>query len=310
MSTFRERGVGMSNIPTDKLRSLVALADLRSFTLAAQSLGTTQPNISVHIRQLQQMFGCQLLDKSAPGIRLTPRGEMVVSKARRFFSVHDSMLHMTRRHEPGESIRLGVPSYYAGRRVPATLIKFRQHRPGIKYRVTNGPVDEMLRNLEAGELDLALAIIQRQPNHLARHIWAEELVWVHSSATKLDPEAPVPIVSYGSESACHRAAIDTLDQAGLAYGCVLTSSDISILRAGVEAGFGVMPLPRKRAIRNQLMIWDNSPLPELPQVYVAILVRGGGGNRNAIEELADYLNDEIPAEPVSGPSPVRAKELC
>jgi hypothetical protein len=48
MSTFRERGVGMSNIPTDKLRSLVALADLRSFTLAAQSLGTTQPNISVH----------------------------------------------------------------------------------------------------------------------------------------------------------------------------------------------------------------------------------------------------------------------
>jgi DNA-binding transcriptional LysR family regulator len=295
MSTFRERGAGMLlNIPTEKLRSLVALADLRSFTLAARSLGTTQPNISIHVRQLQQMFGCPLLDKSAPGIRLTPHGEMVVSKARRFFSIHDSMLHMIRGHEAGEPIRLGVPSYYAGRRVPATLIRFRQHRPDIKYRVTKGPVDEMLRNLEAGELDIALAIIPQESNHLARHIWAEELVWVHSDATKVDPEAPVPLVSYGDESACHRAATDTLDQAGLAYRCVLTSSDISILRAGVEAGFGVMALPRKRAIRNQLMIWDNSSLPELPQVYVAILVRGSGGNRNAIEELADYLNDETP----------------
>ena len=64
----------MLNIPTDLLRTLVTVVDLRSFTRAARSLGVTQPAISAQIKRLQTLLGYDLMDKSAPGVSLTPHG--------------------------------------------------------------------------------------------------------------------------------------------------------------------------------------------------------------------------------------------
>ena len=87
------RGEGvMTNIPTELLRTLVAVVDLRSFTKAAQSLGVTQPAVSAQIKRLQGLLGTDLLDKSAPGVSLTSAGELVVNYARRLLSINDQIL--------------------------------------------------------------------------------------------------------------------------------------------------------------------------------------------------------------------------
>ena len=54
---------GMQNIPTDLLRTLVAVVNLRSFTKAAQSLGVTQPAVSAQVKRLQFLLGYELLDR-------------------------------------------------------------------------------------------------------------------------------------------------------------------------------------------------------------------------------------------------------
>src|SRR5262249_42113749 len=71
----------MINIPTELLRTFVAVVDLRSFTRAAQSLGITQPAVSAQVKRLQQLLGGELLDKSAPGVLLTAMGESVLGSA-------------------------------------------------------------------------------------------------------------------------------------------------------------------------------------------------------------------------------------
>ncbi len=65
----------MLNIPTDLLRTLVAVVEMRSFIKAAQLMGVPQPAESAQIRQLWYLLGYDVLDKSAPGVSLTPRGE-------------------------------------------------------------------------------------------------------------------------------------------------------------------------------------------------------------------------------------------
>src|SRR5436190_18227625 len=90
-----EANEGMLNIPTDLLRTLVAVVDMRSFTKAARSLSVTQPAVSAQIKRLQFLLGYELLDKRAPGVSLTPRGEIVVNHARRLLSVNDEILQST-----------------------------------------------------------------------------------------------------------------------------------------------------------------------------------------------------------------------
>jgi DNA-binding transcriptional LysR family regulator len=288
----------MLNIPTDLLRALVAVIDTRSFTKAAQSLGVTQPAVSAQMKRLHDLLGYEVLDKSTPGVALTPRGEVVVNNARRLLSINDEILHLTGGRMAGQTIRVGIPLDYAGSRIPATLSRFRERWPDVSYNVGSAPVEEMLRDLRHGEIDIVLALFAEKPTMEARHVWTQELVWVHSDAVKLDLEGPVPLVSYGGESACHRVAVAALQRAGLEYNFVFTSHSSVSLLAAVAAGFGVMAVPRGRAVRNNFAIWEDAPLPKLPKLYCALLVRTSG-DRTAIEELADYLKNQIRAEPDS-----------
>jgi DNA-binding transcriptional LysR family regulator len=286
----------MLNIPTDLLRTLVAVVDMRSFTKAAQSLGVTQPAVSAQIKRLQYLLGYEVLDKSAPGVSLTPRGEIVVNNARRLLSINDEILQLTSGSPMAQSIRVGIPIDYAGSRIPGTLVKFREHWPDVSFNVSSASADEMLRDLKHGDLDLVLALFTEQPPGQARHVWTQEPVWIHSDATRVDPDRPVPLVSYGGDSACQRVGVTALHRAGLDCNFVFTSHSLVSLIAAVAAGFGVMVMPRGRAIRNKLSIWEDSALPALPDLYCAIFVRDGG-DRNAVEELADHIKDQIQFEP-------------
>ncbi len=55
----------MTNIPTELLRTLVTLVELRSFTKAAHALGMTQPAVSAQIKRLQVLLGGELLDTTS-----------------------------------------------------------------------------------------------------------------------------------------------------------------------------------------------------------------------------------------------------
>ena len=286
----------MQNIPTDLLRTLIAVIDLRSFTKAAQALGVTQPAVSAQIKRLQSLLGYELLDKSAPGVSLTQRGEIVVAQARRLLAINDEILQLSNGKSPVQTLRVGIPGDYSGSRIPATLARFRLRWPDIGFIVSSGTSDNMLRALKQGELDVVMAVTDTPPVMKARHLWMRQAVWVRSDATRIDPDGPVPLVSYGEDCACQRVAVAALSQAGRRCEFVFTSVSLTSLAAAVGAGFGVVVMPRGRALRNNLYIWEDAPLPPLPQLFCGIYVRDSVA-RTAAEELADYLDADLRAEP-------------
>src|SRR5205085_2067776 len=80
----------------------------------AQSLGVTQPAVSAQIKRLQALLGSDLLDKSAPGVSLTARGEAVVDCARRLLEINDRILHLAFPRAAEPPLRIGVPGDFAG----------------------------------------------------------------------------------------------------------------------------------------------------------------------------------------------------
>jgi len=288
----------MLNIPTDLLRTLVAVVEMRSFTKAARALGVTQPAVSAQIKRLQTLLGYEILDKRAPGVSLTPRGSGVVDHARKLLSINDEILQAASSGAAARNLRVGIPGDYAGSRIPATLARFRERWPDIGFTVSSGTPDSLFRELKQGDLDVVMTVTVAEPALESRHLWMRQAVWVRSDVTKVDPESPVPLVCYDEDCACQDVAVAALRQAGRECRFVFTSRSLVSLAAAVRAGFGVMVMPRNRALQNGLHVWDNAPLPQLPELYCGIFIREGG-NRAVIEELADYLAADLRADLVA-----------
>jgi DNA-binding transcriptional LysR family regulator len=279
----------MLNIPTELLRTLVTVVDQRSFTKTAQSLGVTQPAVSAQIKRLQFLLGYEVLDKSAPGVSLTQRGEMVVVHARRMLSINDQIVQIDGSQPKAQTIRVAIPGDFAGVRIPATLAQFRRRWPEIRFKASATTFENMLRGLRQGDLDLCVAIANSKPAIEAQHLWIDQAVWVRSDATQLDPDGVVPLVSFGEDCSCRYTAVSALHRIGRECDFVFTSRSIASLEAAVLAGLGVMVLPRSRVPQTTLTIWEDAPLPELPQLYCGIYLREGGDNRAALEDLADEI---------------------
>ncbi len=244
------RGEGvMTNIPTELLRTLVAVVDLRSFTKAAQSLGVTQPAVSAQIKRLQGLLGADLLDKSAPGVSLTSAGELVVNYARRLLSINDQILDIAGPRPAAQDAadRRDRRLHRGRHRARADLLRGRAVRI-CASRSTARNIDVLLRDLREGDADLAIWVSPTGPTLDTRHYWTEPLVWVRSPSTRIDPDAsgaagvlrrgmPVHAQRHGGARARPAANANWRSSARASLG----------LGAAVAAGFGVMALPRSRA---------------------------------------------------------------
>lgn len=159
----------MTNIPTDLLRTFVAVVDLRSFTKAANSLGVTQPAVSAQIKRLQFLLGDDIFDRSTQGVSLTPHGETVLNYARRLLSLNDQIVRLGGvEAAPELVIRVGTPSDYVASILPVTLASFRERWPDVRFSVRTDYFDPLARQLRGGEIDLMIGLSMTQPQD-ARH---------------------------------------------------------------------------------------------------------------------------------------------
>lgn len=285
----------MTNIPTDLLRTLIAVADLRSFTKAAQSLGITQPAVSAQIRRLQSMLDTDLFDRTAPGVSLTPQGEAVLGYARRMLSINDQILNLVEPKPDARRIRIGLPGDLSGPLLPWTLAKFALRWPDYNFSMYSGAAGAILRELRQGDTDIVVALSHEAPVD-ARHTWEDQLVWVRSDATKVDPHGAVPMLAFSGECMCYRAGVAALNKAGRDARLVMTASTVLSLSAGVDAGLGTMVMTRGRVHLTQLKRWDDAPLPALPTLHVGIFVREGA-DTEPLMALADDLAPALRPRP-------------
>jgi DNA-binding transcriptional LysR family regulator len=292
----------MMNIPTDLLRTLVAVVDQRSFTRAAQSLKVTQPAVSAQVKRLQSLLGYDVLDKRTPGVSLTSRGEIVVSHARRLLAINDDILQFSGPSPAAQTLRIGIQGDYAATRLPGILARFHRRWPEVRFKVTGDSLDQALRDLDQRELDLLLTMTVAELPMPTEHLWAEEAVWVRSKATDLDALTPVPLISYGYDCICNQLAASCLQEANMSYDIVFMSRSLLGLIEAVDAGLGVMVLPRARVARANLIPWDDGPLPKPTNFYCGIYLREGD-DRAALDALAGEIALEFGPRGVATPEP-------
>ena len=281
----------MINIPTELLRTFVAVVDSQSFTKAAHVLGVTQPAVSAQVKRLQGLLGADLFDKRGQGVGLTKLGKEVMIYARRLLSLNDKILQMTGPAQDTRIIRLGMNTEFLNPYFPRALAKFRKSHK-LSFRVVAGNNDTLLRELRQGEVDLAFLIFSNKAGHDARHRWLEEMVWARGDKPVLSLGEPVPIVSRGDEWGHHRDALDVLEKAGRSYEVVFTAPSALSVSIAVKAGLGVSPMLRSRMIASELQECDEEILPRLPELVCAIYI-GEVGDTKLLAEMGDKIAEVL-----------------
>lgn len=140
-----------------KLQTVLAVAEHKNFTRAAETLSMTQPAVSHHIKQLEQEVGAPLFLRSKTGLLLTPQGEIVVSYARRMKALNERMLaELQTAGRQLSLLRIGITHTSESNLTAAALAKYSNQKGKLKIILFTDTINNLYDMLENYELDLAI----------------------------------------------------------------------------------------------------------------------------------------------------------
>jgi LysR family hydrogen peroxide-inducible transcriptional activator len=147
------------HLPTIKqLQYLVALRQHRHFGKAAEACFVTQSTLSAGLRELENLLGVVLVERTRRVVRFTPLGQKITDKAVRLLREGEELADMARAQgQPlnGE-LRMGVIPTIAPFLLPAMLPRLRRQWPNLKLFLREDTSHEACEALHRGHLDCVL----------------------------------------------------------------------------------------------------------------------------------------------------------
>lgn len=146
------------NITYDYYRIFYYVAKYQSFTLAANALYSSQPNITRSIKRLEFDLGCTLFIRSNKGVELTPEGEKLYSHIKVAFEhiqAGEEELSLEKTLQSG-LISISVTEIALHCLMLPVLKDFHKTYPGIRIKISNHSTPQALNSLKIGLSDIAI----------------------------------------------------------------------------------------------------------------------------------------------------------
>jgi DNA-binding transcriptional LysR family regulator len=221
------------------LRSFVSVVDAGGFTRAGERVHRTQSTVSQQIKRLEEDVGQPLLNRSGKDVVPTEAGERLLSYARRLLSLAEEARDVMARPGHQGAVRLGIPEDFAAYRLTELLAAFSRSHPGLRLDVRADQSLYLKRDLDRGEIDLAL--MKRaagEKDGIA--VWPERVHWVTSKAHPIASDiASVPLIGFPAGCLYRSRAIHAIESAGRAWHMAYTSSSLAGIQAAAAAGLGL-----------------------------------------------------------------------
>ena len=145
-----------------ELRNLITfihVAELGSFTRAAEQLGYSQSTISFQIKQLEDELGCLLFERINHTVTLTERGHELVSYAHQIRTLTDGFKEsLTKDEECVGHIHIVTPDSVCEEMICSHYIDFRKKYPKISIKFTTADTSAMFDMLDHNEADAIITL--------------------------------------------------------------------------------------------------------------------------------------------------------
>ena len=142
-----------------QLHYVLAVAEYKNFTKAAEKCFVTQPTLSMQIQKLEDQLGIQIFDRSKKPIELTEVGRKIVNQAKNIVNEADRINDIVDQQKGfiGGEFRLGIIPTVMPTLLPMFLKTFIKRYPKVKLRIEELTTEEIIQRIKDGHLDAAIA---------------------------------------------------------------------------------------------------------------------------------------------------------
>ena len=259
--------ISYHNIPTELIRTAVAVAETGSLTRAGKKLGISQPAVTSQIKRIEEIVGKSLFVKTSNGSVPTDLGQMFLDQARRMLDANDQILQLGGMASRPQPVRLGVSSMF--------MQDYIDDEAAATMRNVTVQIEDCVgisKSLIESHIDVACILdypkFSSDLHHLVIAECVEEFAWVRAPNFALTPGKPIPILIWLRDEFMMAA----LTRNGIAYNIVLNTKEYSAKLHAAAAGMGITAMPR-RLIPANLVAADEDYLPALPPLRGLLCAR-------------------------------------
>ncbi len=262
-------------VTLQQMESLVNLVEERSFSHAAKRMNLTQPSLTKHIKNLEDLINARVVNRKNRAIPLTPEGRIVYDCAKRLFKMIDEAGEKVLRAGESESgdIYISASTIPATYILPHVLTEFKGKYTAVHCYVKTNDSEETINKVLDDEAEIGFIGKNTGNKKLyAKALWKDRIIltvppshpWSGRSDVTLDEVFREPFIirerGSATRSIMEEYLADNKDQglSGLNIVCELGSSEA--VKEAIIAGLGIS-LISIHAVKREL---ESGVLREVP----------------------------------------------
>lgn len=303
-----------------QLECVVAVADHLNFRRAAESLGITQPALSLALGQLETQLGVRLFERDRRRVLPSPAGEALVPRARAALTELDAFVEAAAALDDPMAgpLRLGVIPTIAPYVLPGIVPVLRKRYPDLRLLLREDRTADLVEHTREGRLDVCLLALEVDLGGLeSRALYFDPFVLAAPADDELAArsvvrekdlrEAQVLLLEDGH---CLRdQALSLCARVGARELGDFRASSLGTLVRMIAGGLGVTLLPTM-AVHAEVHARDRMkvvPLERRSGRTIGLCWRTSSPRKEAFAILADVLVASAPAGTTPLPTPARRR---
>ena len=261
----------MKTLDPESVQAFVFVADLKSFTRAAEAMGSTQSAVSLKLKRLEEKLGRRLIERTPRLVRLSPEGAAFLPAARDFVGAHERAFATFRAER--RRLVIGISVHVVGPELPLLLRRMSEYEPELVIELRVSPSNEVLKAFDDAELDAAVILRHDNARRDGEVLLQERFGWFASVDWPAPTGEPLRIASQSGPCGLRASAAQVLDAAGIPWTEVFVGGGVATVGAAVSAGLAVAALARRCAPSGAIDVSERLSLPPLPPSDLVLLSR-------------------------------------
>ena len=271
-----------------------------NFSQAAEALNTTQPAVSLAVKELESHYGVALFERMNRRVYLTPAGEALLATAQdvlRGFQEAEETLGQGR----PLALRVGANVSFGEAGLAQVLGRFRQEHPQVRLWALVANSDKIQSLLAENQLDVGIVDGLGVSERLrAQPLYQEDLVLAAApgrfpAPATVEELAALPLLLREPGSGLRSSVDRVFSQQGLAPQPLLESTSTAALAQAAKAGLGVAILPEALAQRESGLQVGTVPEVRFFRQFACALHRQKAPSP-ALEAFLALLRDQTAAK--------------